>query len=210
VNPDGSVSCWFWDGVDCGIATSASASWDLDVTGQVGFPEGYLGALDFPALPPGSTIDSATFSWSVGEGIIPFPGSIGVEGSIVFNEVGSLGLQSVDGPCGLLAVSSDSDACSFTPGSTDETFYYPDFSGGGDAMLVAVIPSEPGDYSGGGDVLASATFTITEDFTPAPEPRSCGFLVGLGMLGFAVMRRKQRSPHRGPKKAPTQLHPELP
>src|ERR1700735_2773979 len=58
VNPDGSVSggpC-INAFIECGTVTSAPLNWDLDVTGQCCFPEGNLSALDFPALPPGSTI----------------------------------------------------------------------------------------------------------------------------------------------------------
>lgn len=110
----------------------------------------------------------------------------------MFNEVGSLGLQSVNGPCGLLAVSSDTGTCSFTPGSTAETFYYPEFSGGADAMLAAVIPDEPGTYTGGADILVAASFTVTENYSTAPEP-AYGFLVGLGMAGLFAIRTRLRT-----------------
>jgi hypothetical protein len=183
VNPDGSVSCIdFLFG--CGISTSASASWNLAVNGQF-FPEGNLEALDFPVLPPGSTINSATFSWSVGEGYNLFPGNID------FNEVGYLGLQTVIGPCGVLEVSSNSGSCTFTPASTAETFSFPSFSGGGNAMLVAVIPDEPGDYTGGSDILVSASFTVTENYSTTPEP-AYSFLVGLGVVGLIATRIRLR------------------
>ena len=188
VNPDGSLSggpCV--QGSLCGIVTSAPLNWDLGVTGQCCFPEGNLSALDFPALPPGSTINSATFSWSAGAGLGPsFPGNAD------FDVQGSLGLQSVNGPCGLLVVSSNAGMCSFTPGSTGETFYYPDFSGGAGAALVAEIPIEPGFYSGGANVIATATFTITEDYSTTPEPRTYGFLVGLGLVGLFAIRSRAR------------------
>jgi hypothetical protein len=183
INPDGTVSC-FDTGGGCFIATSASASWDLAANGQV-FPGANLTPLDFPALPPGSTINSAMFSWDVSEGVNPFPGNI------TFNLVGSLGLELVNGPCGG-AVSSDSGSCSFMPGSTGETTYAPEFSGGSNAMLVADIPTDPGTYTGGGNIGVVADYTVTVDYSATPEP-AYGFPLGLGIAGlFAAAFRARR------------------
>jgi hypothetical protein len=75
-----------------------------------------------------------------------------------------------------------------------KTFYYPDFSGGGNAMIVATdIPFlDPGFYSGGSNVSVSASFTVTEDYSTTPEPRTYAGLIGLGLVGLAAIRSRMR------------------
>jgi len=190
VNPDGSLSGLFSNSP----VTSGSLSWELP-PGFFG-PQGASPGLDFPALPPGSTINSATFSFNVTEGLNYLTGD-----NINDNIAGSLALQSVSlgGACGLKAWSvpfPPGNTVSFTPCSTGEQFYEPDFSGGGNASAAAVIPSQPGGYIGGLDVAVSANYTITVNYSTTPEPRTYGFLVGLSLVGLFAVRRRSRPEER--------------
>jgi hypothetical protein len=198
VNPDGSISGYpgCIEFISCDGVTSAPLNWELNVNGVPLGPHGEVPGLDFPSLPPGSTINSATFSFTV----FPSPADAGPGNNVFWTVQGSLAVQSVTLNAGCAgqytftplgtwsAPFPAGNTVSFVPCTTGELFYYPDFSGGGDATAVANIPSEPGAYFAGVNVLASADFTVTVDYSVAPEPGTYGFLVGLGMVGFFAIR----------------------
>ena len=196
VNPDGSIFVEDQIGNLSGPVTSVSAAfggWDLDVTGQIGGPID-VPPLDFPALPPGSTINSATFSLNL------TAGAFEVVGNVNWSIQGSLAVQSIEGvPCVPLAMPlSQNYTCSFMRGTTDEQLYFPDFSGGSDAVLVAdlSVPLDPGSYSVGVNIGAAAEMTITEDFSTTPEPRTYALLIGLGLVGLFAIKSRTRPEER--------------
>jgi hypothetical protein len=204
VNPDGSIFVEDPFGNLSGPVSSVSSpfgGWELDVNGQGLGPHGSVPLLDVPALPPGSTINSATFSLNLTTRVYA------VESNVNWTVQGSLALQSIEGvPCVPLATPLSSNyTCSFMPGTTSETLYSPDFSGGSDAVLVADlnivpgIPLEPGSYFAGVNISADAEMTITEDYSTTPEPRTYALLVGLGLVGLftAKSRRKTFSHENG-------------
>lgn len=195
VNPDGSLSCYDF-GFGCfGPSTSGGLAWEFDADGSPLGSAGGSSLLDFPALPPGSIIDSATVS---------FDANVGTNYAVPFNNVGytvegSLALQSVtfSSSCGgggsFSAPFSGVEPIAFVPCPFGDTFFTGDFSGGGDATADAVIPSEPGAYVSTLNVGVSVDYTITVNYSETPEPHTYGLLIGLGMVGFFAIRIRRAS-----------------
>ena len=167
-----------------------------------------------PSLPPGSTINSATFTidnvqaGASGNTITGQPagfdytitgdGSSSIPWTLLLNQSGECG------PFGAPASGFDPQtfqpigaalSFSFMPCSTAATYYIPLFYGTDDLMFQWTVPSQPGIYDTGVNAYVIIDYTIAVDYTVAPEPRTYALLVGLGLI--AILVSKKRTGDRG-------------
>ena len=172
----------------------------------------------FSSLPPGSTINSATFTIndvSAGAYVNHASQLFGIDAPGFFNATvtgnGStvipityLTVQS--GGCGPFVspnlgynisttppqpLGADALSFSFMPCSTGFTWYIPVFSGTDDLMVqVLSLPSQPGFYYVDYNDEVVIDYTISVDYTVAPEPRTYALLVGLGLVAILVSRKR--------------------
>jgi len=183
LNPDGSV--------DVTLNQPFSGTWILPEGPQCGGRICVAG-VDFPALPQGSTINSATFSF---DAMPVYP---------VFN-VGNFGSVTISGSAAALTNFTlyDSSGCSFggtgligaentfsfVPCTTSGVNYYPAFSGADTFTLTPDTQyEEPGSYYAGYNAIASVNYTVTVDYSVLPEPSTYGFMVGLIMVGLVAIK----------------------
>jgi hypothetical protein len=201
VNPDGSVTYL--------ALNQFTGMWLIPSGG--GFPQLNNTGVIIPSLPPGSTINSATFTIdSSGGGAVFNVGSaFGFDTTVTGDGSSSIPVTSLSDqtngcsfgspitgfnqnfwPLGAPALSF-----SFMPCSTGETLYVPTFYGDDDLLLQWTVPSDPGYYSSDYNVSVSVDYTISVDYTVAPEPRTYALLVGLGLV--AILVSKKRTGDRG-------------
>jgi hypothetical protein len=151
-----------------------------------------------PSLPPGSTINSATFTiddvqaGAEGNTITGQPagfdytitgeGSTSIPGTSLLDQNGGCGPFGNPGPAAL--------SFSFMPCSTAATYYIPLFYGTDDLMFQWTVPSQPGLYGTGVNAYVTIDYTIAVDYTVAPEPRTYALLVGLGLVAILVSKKR--------------------
>lgn len=194
VQPDGSVTDLQYEPI---------SGWEVDFNGA-NAPRFDLPALDFPELPAGSIITSATLSFDLtvsSSTVLPDGLDAGVDGSlpdvpdvVTLNSLGCPGAYDVSTPVGTWSPPFP-DTLSFVPCTSDEQIYEPDFANFSTIPLEWTVPAPedfPTDYIETINVGVRADYTITEDFTAAPEPSTAYMtLFGAGLIGLFSRRRRQ-------------------
>ena len=198
VNPDGSVT------VNNSFSTPLPTSYSFDFTEGSFGPAGGVDPVYLHALPPGSTINSATINFSVGTGVdASFPGDFevgaGVQGNPTITSVSLLAYDSgvPVSPCAGVCTWTSPFAASYpiTLNSTlldGETLLDLNVAAADSGQITYnALGLDPGEYDAGVNLTMNESYTITVDYSTTPEPRMT-VLIALAVIALIAIRARNR------------------